>query len=149
MIQIRTATKEDLPQLMRLMHQYIVDFYKSPEPTQEALQGLVTHLLENPYEGVQFVAESENLQLAGFATLYFTFNTLEVKRMAVLYDLFVSSDFRRQNVGESLFQTCLDHVREHDYSHMFWETDHDNIPAQTLYDKMGATRARWLNYEIK
>nr|WP_259455775.1 GNAT family N-acetyltransferase [Bacillus sp. PK3_68] len=87
--------------------------------------------------------------MVGFATLYFMFNTLEAKRMAFLYDLFVSPTIRGQKVGERLFETCLSHMRENDYSHMAWETAHDNVVAQALYDKMGAKKAVWLNYEIK
>lgn len=145
----RPATKEDIPQLLDLMYQYIVDFYKCPRPSEDDLKGLIIHLLDHPYEGIQFVAEEEPNQLVGFATLYFTFNTLEVKRMALLYDLFVRPDTRGQKVGENLFQTCLSYIRDHNYSHMLWETAHDNVTAQALYDKMGAQKAAWLNYEMK
>jgi ribosomal protein S18 acetylase RimI-like enzyme len=147
-ITVRPARNEDLPQLKELMLSYIVDFYKVPRPDDHALQGLITHLLDTPWDGIQFVAETKDGVLAGFATLYFTFNTLEVKRMAFLYDLFVHPAARGQKIGESLFQTCHAHVRENGYSHMIWETAHDNLPAQKLYDKMGAKKAVWLNYEI-
>lgn len=149
-LRIRPVTKQDIPQLMELMYQYIVDFYKCPRPSEESLEKLITHLLENPYEGIQFVAEKElNGCLVGFSTLYFTFNTLEVKRMAILYDLFVSPETRGLKIGEKLLRTCVEYIRENDYSHMFWETAHDNLAAQSLYDKIGAKKAVWLNYEIK
>ncbi|WP_049788001.1 hypothetical protein [Parageobacillus thermoglucosidasius] len=45
---IRTANREDIPQLLNLMYQYIVDFYKRPKPTEESLKGLIQHLLDNP-----------------------------------------------------------------------------------------------------
>lgn len=45
---IRTANQEDIPQLLNLMYQYIVDFYKRPKPTEESLKGLMQHLLDNP-----------------------------------------------------------------------------------------------------
>lgn len=148
-INIRTATKHDAPQLLELMNQYIVDFYKCPRPSDDSLKKLINHLLENPYEGIQFVAEKESHNLVGFSTLYFTFNTLEVKRMALLYDLFVKPEARGQKIGEKLLQTCVTYIRENDYSHMIWETAHDNLAAQSLYDKIGAKKAVWLNYEIK
>jgi ribosomal protein S18 acetylase RimI-like enzyme len=148
-VNIRTATQDDIPQLFELMNQYIVDFYKCPRPSEDSLKKLINHLLENPYEGIQFVAETETKRLVGFATLYFTFNTLEVKRMAFLYDLFVTSNIRGQKIGERLFNNCLSYVRENDYSHMIWETAHDNEVAQKLYDKLGAQKQVWLNYEIK
>ncbi|RNB89925.1 GNAT family N-acetyltransferase [Brevibacillus fluminis] len=146
---IRPATQSDLPQLLDLLHQYIVDFYQSPDPGKEALTNLVNHLIADPSAGIQFVAEADGQRLVGFATLYFTFNTLEAKRMAFLYDLFVVPGTRGQKIGERLFQTCLSHIRKNGYSHMIWETAHDNHTAQALYDKMGAQKQVWLNYEIK
>lgn len=148
-IQYRKAEKKDIPQLLSLMYEYICDFYKCPRPAEGSLEKLVEHLLDNPYEGLQFVAEDRSNKLVGFATLYFTFNTLEAKRMAFLYDLFVVTNVRGEKIGENLFKTCLSYIRENGYSHMIWETAHDNTIAQGLYDKMGAEKAAWLNYEIK
>ncbi|NRD77999.1 GNAT family N-acetyltransferase [Bacillus sp. BRMEA1] len=148
-VSIRLASKQDIPELLNLMEQYIVDFYKCPHPGKDSLKELIENLLENPYEGIQFVAEKEPYHLIGFSTLYFTFNTLEAKRMAILYDLFVSPDARGQKIGEKLLQTCITYIRENGYSHMIWETAHDNYAAQSLYDKIGASKAVWLNYEIK
>ncbi|MDR7000151.1 N-acetyltransferase [Neobacillus niacini] len=147
-VNIRIATKQDIPQLLELMDQYIVDFYKCPRPSEGSVEKLVNHLIENPYEGIQFVAEKEPHQLVGFSTLYFTFNTLEAKRMAFLYDLFVTPEVRGQKIGEQLLQTCISFIRKKGYSHMIWETAHDNLAAQALYDKIGARKAVWLNYEI-
>ncbi|OCA81269.1 GNAT family N-acetyltransferase [Pseudobacillus wudalianchiensis] len=148
-VNIRPAAERDIPQLMDLMYEYIVGFYKCDRPKEEALEKLMLHLIKNPYEGIQFVAENPSHQLVGFSTLYFTFNTLEVKRMSLLYDLYVTSAARGQHIGEKLLHTCIDYIREHGYSHMIWETAHDNLAAQSLYDKVGASKAIWLNYEIK
>lgn len=144
---IRAATNEDISPLSSLMRQYIVDFYKQPEPEGTALDGLIEHLLVNPSVGLQFVAE-ENEKLIGFATLYFTFSTLKVKRQAILNDLFVVPSGRGKQVGERLFQSCLDFIRENNFSSMTWETAEDNIIAQSLYNKMGGKLSEWLVYEI-
>ncbi|MFC4768605.1 GNAT family N-acetyltransferase [Effusibacillus consociatus] len=146
-LNIRPARHEDIPQVVELMFQYIVDFYKRPRPSEESLQGLVTRLLENPASGIQFVAEQDG-PLIGFATLYFTFSTLQVKKAAILNDLFVLPSVRGQKVGEQLFQTCLSYIREYDFAYMTWETAKDNLAAQSLYEKMGGQRSNWLQYEI-
>ena len=70
-IKIRPATKEDLPQLLEVMNEYIVDFYKCPRPNEGALEKIVNHLIENPYVGMQFVAETASQQLVGFSTFIF------------------------------------------------------------------------------
>lgn len=147
-ITIRPATNSDLFQLANMMTQYIVDFYKQPEPENGALEGLINHLLENPQSGLQYVAE-ENGDLIGFSTLYFTFSTLKVKRQAILNDLFVTPNARGKKVGERLFQTNLEYIRQNHFSSMSWETAKDNLVAQSLYNKMGGELSEWLVYEIK
>lgn len=129
------------------MKQYIVDFYKQPEPKENELIGLINHLLKNPSSGLQFVAE-ENGELLGFTTLYFTFSTLKVKKQAILNDLYVDPIARGKKVGEKLFQTSLDYIRENNFSSMTWETAKDNVVAQSLYNKMGGELSEWLFYEI-
>ena len=147
-IDIRPASNQDVNELYILMMQYIVDFYKQSEPNENELKGLITHLLENPSVGLQFIAE-ENGELHGFSTLYFTFSTLKVKRQAKLNDLFVAPHARGKKIGERLFQRNVDYIRENDFSSMTWETAKDNIAAQALYKKLGGNLSEWLFYEIK
>lgn len=144
---IRAATNEDVHALYKLMRQYIVDFYHQPEPKESDLKSLIQHLLDNPSSGLQFVAE-ENEKIIGFATLYFTFSTLKVKRQAMLNDLFVVPQERRKQVGEKLFERCLYYIRKNNFSSMTWETAKDNLVAQSLYNKMGGKQSEWLCYEI-
>jgi ribosomal protein S18 acetylase RimI-like enzyme len=144
---IRTTNEEDNQQLLDLMYQYIVDFYKRPKPTEESLKGLIQHLHDNPASGIQFIAEKDG-RILGFATLYFTFSTLQMKRSAILNDLFVLSEARGQKLGEKLFRTCLSYIRKNDFAYMTWETAKDNLVAQSLYNKMGGKLSQWLVYEM-
>ncbi|RSD26902.1 GNAT family N-acetyltransferase [Mesobacillus subterraneus] len=147
-LRLRTAEERDIPMLAHLMEQYIVDFYKKPKPAEGELEKLIRHLLDHPDSGLQFVAEKEG-KLLGFATLYFTFSTLQVKRAAILNDLFVTVEARGQKAGEQLFAKCLNYIRENQFAHMTWETARDNYVAQGLYDKMGGKQSQWLVYEIE
>src|SRR5690606_17236944 len=124
-----------IPELTELMRQYIVDFYGKAEPEPGAVEGLIRHLLDHPEQGRQFVAVRDG-RAVGFATLYFTFSTLQVKRAAILNDLFVAEAARRDGVGERLFRACLDHIREQGMAYMQWETARDNDAAQRFYAKM-------------
>ncbi|MBS4218493.1 GNAT family N-acetyltransferase [Bacillus sp. FJAT-49711] len=144
---VRPALNEDMNSLYMLMRQYIVDFYHQSEPNENDLRNLIQHLLDNPSSGLQFVAE-ENEKIIGFATLYFTFSSLKVKRQAILNDLFVAPQERGKKVGEKLFETCLDYIRKNRFASMTWETAKDNLIAQTLYNKMGGKQSEWLGYEI-
>ncbi|WP_075619184.1 GNAT family N-acetyltransferase [Paenisporosarcina indica] len=143
----RPSIESDIPQLYDLMVQYIVDFYKQPQPIELELKKLIQHLIDTPSIGLQFVADKEG-KLVVFSTLYFTFSTLQVKRSAILNDLFVLHSARGQKVGEHLFETCLLYIRENNFAYMTWETAKDNLVAQGLYDKMGAQRSEWVVYEM-
>ncbi len=145
---IRSVTKEDLTSLVPLMLTYIVDFYQRPNPGEMAVQGLAEHLLDHPEAGIQFVAELDG-QLFGFVTLYFTFSTLRVKRVAILNDLFVAKSLRGQKVGESLFQHAITYIRNHGFAFVEWKTAKDNDVAQSLYNKMGGRLSEWLAYEME
>ncbi len=145
---LRNAEERDIPELFDLMVQYIVDFYKKPMPDETELKNLIRHLLEHPETGLQFVAEKDG-QLLGFATLYFTFSTLQVKRAAILNDLFIKESARGERAGEQLFKKCLAFIRENDFAYMTWETGKDNLAAQGLYNKMGGKQSDWLVYEIE
>lgn len=145
---IRTSKQEDNSQLLEIMNQYIVDFYKRPKPAEEELRGLIQFLHDSPSSGKQFVAEKDG-KLLGFATLYFTFSTLRVKRSAILNDLFIVPEARGQKLGEKLFQACLSYTRDNDFTHMTWETARDNVAAQSLYEKMGGQLSEWLVYEME
>lgn len=148
-ITIRKVNEGDVDQLIPLMYQYIVDFYQRPRPAEKDVRELIHQLLNQPSAGVQFVAESEG-KLIGFSTLYFTFSTTRVKKIAILNDLFVSSDARGKKVGEGLFKKSLAFTKENGYAVMSWQTAHDNYLAQSLYEKMGGkqTNTEWLHYEI-
>lgn len=145
---IRPAEERDIQGLYHLMTQYIVDFYKKPEPNEAELKNLIQHLLDHPESGMQFVAEADG-EIVGFATLYYTFSTLQVKRAAILNDLFVSARARGQRAGEKLFTKCLAHIRKNNFAYMTWETAKDNYIAQSLYNKMGGKQSDWMVYEIE
>jgi ribosomal protein S18 acetylase RimI-like enzyme len=147
-LSIRKANETDIPQLYDLMVQYIVGFYQKPQPNEGNLKDLIRHLIAHTETGLQFVAEKEG-ELVGFATLYFTFSTLQVKKAAILNDLFVAAEARGYKVGEQLFETCLQYIRENDFAYMTWETARDNLVAQGLYNKMGGKQSEWLVYEIE
>jgi GNAT superfamily N-acetyltransferase len=144
---VRKAEEKDIPSLCVLMKKYIVDFYKREIPEEGDLKAHIQFLLNSPASGLQFVAEVDQ-KIVGFATLYFTFSTLRLKRAAILNDLFVLPEVRGLKLGERLFKECIHYVRENGLADMTWETTEDNKVAQRLYDKLGGKRSEWIHYEM-
>lgn len=149
--QIRSVVKEDLEQLKGLMLAYIVDFYKGKKPEDTQLENHILHLLNSKEAGTQFVAVGEDGELAGFATLYFSFSTTRVQKIAILNDLFVDSSYRGSGLGKKLFKHVLEYTKNEGYAYMTWQTAVDNTSAQALYKKMGGKNinSEWIHYEIE
>ncbi|RDI48016.1 GNAT family N-acetyltransferase [Falsibacillus pallidus] len=146
---IKNAEEKDVDQLKPLMLQYIVDFYQRPKPDEKDLEELILSLMHNPSVGKQLLAV-ENDRLIGFSTLYFTFSTTRVKKVAILNDLFITQKWRGKGIGESLFRKSEQQAREMGCANMSWQTAVDNVKAQSLYRKMGGVDAneQWIHYEL-
>lgn len=143
---VRMAGHSDVPELKRLMTEYIVDFYKMPRPLDDKLQALIGMLLFRQ-EGIQFVA-SQNGQLVGFATLYFSFSTTKADKITILNDLYVDERLRGTGVAQFLFEACHAYTKEHEYAYMSWVTASNNKRAQRFYDKMGGQTGDWIHYSV-
>jgi GNAT superfamily N-acetyltransferase len=142
---VGTDRDADLGDLMPMMRGYC-DFYRV-DPSDERLLALASALIENPSEGTQLIARSEGTPV-GFATVYWTWQTLHAARVGVLNDLYVVPAARGTGTGRALIDHCLHLCRAHGAEKLVWETAPDNVTAQRLYDGIGATKSTWLSYEL-
>jgi GNAT superfamily N-acetyltransferase len=138
----------DLPELLPLLRAYC-DFYQV-SPSDRALVELSRALLADPRrEGLQLLARDDAGRGVGFATLYWTWQTLSAARVGVMNDLYVAAEARGTGVAGALITACLERCREHGAAELIWQTAKDNARAQALYDRIGATRDdRWLDYSL-
>jgi len=63
-------------------------------------------------------------------------------------DLFVSPAARGTGAAEALIHACVDECRRHGADELTWQTARDNARAQRVYDRVGATRAEWVDYSL-
>jgi GNAT superfamily N-acetyltransferase len=173
---IDTVGRADLPELMPMLRAYC-DFYRV-EVSDERLRALVSALIDNPAEGLQLIARdgtgaataatsstgaataatsstgaataatSRKGTPLGFATIYWTWQTLYAARVGVLNDLFVVPASRGTGAGRALIERCRELCRERGAQKLVWETALDNVTAQRLYDGIGAEKSTWLTYEM-
>jgi GNAT superfamily N-acetyltransferase len=146
MLTITTAGPADVSELMAMLRAYC-DFYRV-EPSDERLSALVSALIDDPSEGVQLIARDTDGTPVGFATIYWTWQTLYAARVGVLNDLFVVPASRGTGTGRALIDRCLQLCRERGAEKLVWETAPDNATAQRLYDGIGAEKSTWLTYEL-
>jgi len=145
---IEVVTEADLPDLLPLMRGYC-DFYEV-DPSDDALLAMSRELIADPdKEGLQLIARTEDGRAVGFATIFWTWSTLSASRIGVMNDIFVAADARGSGAAARLIEGCADRCRGRGVTQLGWTTAHDNVRAQTLYDRVGAQRdERWLDYSL-
>jgi len=144
---ITPVSEADLPALVLLVAAY-EEFYESPgEPA--AIEAFCRALLSNPqHEGVQLLARDAGGAAVGFATIFWTWSTTRLGRLAVMNDLFVAAEARGGGAADALILACRDRARERGCVALTWQTALDNHRAQAVYDRVGGRRSEWLTYEL-
>lgn len=144
---IAVVGEPDMAELLPLMRAYC-DFY-GVAPGDDALLGLARALLADPdREGFQLIARDDEGRAVGFATVYWSWSTLAAARTAVMNDLFVHPDARGTGLAEALVEECRVRSGRRGAVSMGWQTRKDNARAQRLYERVGASRAEWVDYSL-
>jgi len=142
---IKRVEEADLDELLPLMRAYC-DFYEV-SPSGADLLALATALIDDPeHEGVQLLARDAGGRAAGFATLYWTWSTSIASRIGVMNDLFVAERARGQGAAEQLIGACRAECAHRGARRLTWQTAPDNLRAQAVYDRVGATQEQWTDY---
>jgi GNAT superfamily N-acetyltransferase len=144
---VAPVTAQDLDELLTLMRAYC-EFYETA-PADEALLDLSRVLLAQPdTEGVQLIARDERSVAAGFATLFWSWDTTEARRIAIMHDLFLAPPARGRGVAEQLIGACVELCRQRGALRLDWQTGPENLRAQAVYDRIGGVREPWLLYTL-
>ncbi|MDX6414948.1 MAG: hypothetical protein QOH23_2358 [Gaiellaceae bacterium] len=122
------------------------DFYEV-DPPDGALLDVSRALIADPErQGVQLIARSADGAALGFATVYWSWDTLGASRVGIMYDLFVAPDARGTGLADDLIRACIDECAQHGAAKLGWQTARDNERAQRVYERVGAAREEWLDY---
>lgn len=144
---IEAVAERDLGELLPLMRAYC-EFYEV-SPPDERLLAMSRALIADPErEGVQLIAREAGGRAAGFATVFWSWQTLDAGRVGVMNDLFVEPHARGSGLGAALIEACAERARAHGARALVWETALDNVRAQKVYATTGAKPSRWLSYEL-
>ena len=138
-------TTADLPDLLPLIRAYC-EFY-DVAPADDALLAVSRALIADPdREGVQLIARSESGEAVGFATVYWSWDTLVAARVGIMHDLFVIPPARGTGIADLLIEACVEECRRHGAAKLGWQTAPDNTRARRVYERVGATRDEWVDY---
>jgi GNAT superfamily N-acetyltransferase len=137
----------DVRDLLPLLRGYC-DFYRV-HPPDERLVELCRALIERPEQGMQVIARGEHGDAIGFATVYWTWETLVATRVGVMNDLYVKPAARGHGVATALIEACVERAREQGAAGLQWQTEPGNTRAQRLYERVGAERSEWVGYWLE
>ena len=138
-------TTADLPDLLPLVRGYC-DFYEVA-PSDDALLAVSRALIADPdREGVQLIARGDGGEAVGFATVYWSWDTLIAARVGIMHDLFVIPPARGTGIADLLIEACVEECRRHGAAKLGWQTAPDNTRARRVYERVGATKDEWVDY---
>lgn len=132
-MKVITASISNLEQLVPLFNGYRV-FYNQPSNSEAARNFLKERFAKQDSAIFLYLDASE--KGLGFTQLYPSFSSVSMQRIYILNDLFVTSEARKQGVGEALMEHAKQFAIDNGSKGLTLETDVNN-PAQTLYKKLG------------
>jgi GNAT superfamily N-acetyltransferase len=142
---IARVGEDDLSELLPLVRAYC-DFY-DVSPSDGDLIRLSRALIADPeHEGLQLLARDPDGSAVGFATIFWSWSTTNAGRIGVMNDLFVTESARGRGIAEQLIAACREECALRGVRRLTWQTALDNARAQAVYDRVGGTRERWLDY---
>jgi GNAT superfamily N-acetyltransferase len=145
---VHLVSEGELPDLLPLMRAYC-DFY-GVSPGDESLLALSRALIADPeHDGVQLLARDDSGEAVGFATVFWSWSTLDAGRIGVMNDLFVAPEARGGGTAEALIEACRERCRAHGAVRLSWQTATDNCRAQAVYERVGAVRSQWVDYSLR
>lgn len=144
-ITIRKAIKEDLPDVLDLVKELAlhVDHLDAVKAKIEDYElAFDEHLIK------VLVAHNELEECVGMCFGYLNFSTWNGK-MLYLEDFVVKKDYRRDGVGQLLFDAFLDLAREEKCKMVKWQLYEWNEVALNFYKKNNAIiEGEWLNAKL-
>ena len=147
-MEIRPATDADLDDVLPLFAGYQAFYAGSPQP-DEKNRAFLRRFTSDPSDaGRIIVARTKDGTALGFATLYWTLSSIDAEDHVLMNDLFVHESARGSGIGNALIEAASDVARERGSKTLSWVTALDNRTAQRLYERTGAERSAWFEYEL-
>ena len=145
-MQFIKAISSDIPELialLRILFEQEVEF----EPNSEAQRKALNKIILDPKIGVILVARDDE-KILGMINLLFTESTALGSKVAIIEDLIVLSNFRRQGVGSRLIDYAITEAKKEGCKRITLLTDIDNVKAQSLYQNKGFIQSQMKTYRL-
>ena len=133
---IKEATVKDSEKIGEVFDLYR-QFYKKNPDKIISIEYIKQRLTNK--ESTIFFVEEDNVCI-GIVQLYVTFDSLELSKKIILYDLFVRSEYRKKGIGAMLMDASKDFAENNGIFGIELSTAISNGTAQRLYESLGYER---------
>ena len=131
-LQIKIAQPDDFEKIGEVFNLYR-QFYEK-ESNIEACKNYIHERLINN-EAQIFYIENEK-ECMGITQLYMTFDSLELSKKIILYDLYVRSEYRNKGIGRMLMNAAKSFAEKKGVTSIELSTSINNKNAQSLYESL-------------
>lgn len=145
-VRVEPITARQLETLLPMIAAY-QRFYEVENVDAERNRAFFSRFLA-PSEDGMLLGAWRGEELVGYACLYWHFTSLVPAETVLMNDLYVDEARRGQGIGRILIEASAAIARERGAHHLEWATAPDNETAQRLYDRTGAGRSEWIEYEL-
>ena len=137
---VRWATTEDAAALAAMLRR-MAAYYRQPElDAGKALSAARLWLEDESPAYPHFALAFVEGEVRGLASVAIAHPGIDLRRLMVLKDLFVTPEARGRGVGRALLAFLARHCLQHDIGRIDLTADTANDGAQRLYARLGATR---------
>ena len=146
-IKIIKATSKHIKDVGHLFDLYR-QFYKYKKDLKASTNFIKQRILNN--ESTIFICYSKKSERSGFVQLYETFDSLNINKKLILYDLYVDKKYRRLGIGRKLLLKAKDYAVKKRIKIMELSTAINNKKAKSLYEALDYQRDReYYNYYLE
>ena len=144
-IKIIKAKKENYKEVGFLFDLYR-QFYKYKSEIKKSTQYIKERIFKK--ESTIFLCYCDK-EPAGFVQLYKTFDSLNINKKLVLYDLYVMRKFRKKGIGKMLMNKSKDFALKNKINLIELSTAINNKKAQSLYESLDYVQDKeYYNYYL-
>lgn len=134
----------NIDEVLPLIRQYM-EFYEVKDIDDAKNRAFFSQFGINSDKGCLFAYRDKGVMVA-FATVYFSYASSILAKVAVMNDLFTLESSRGQGFATALIRYCKQYAMERGASRLQWVTADSNKTAQSVYQSLGAKHSSWEFY---
>jgi len=138
---IEDINNTNIDEVLPLIRKY-QEFYSIQNIDDTKNKIFFTQFGLNTQKGCLFGYRKDN-KIVAFATVYFTYASSIISKVAVMNDLYTLEEYRGNGIAKKLILHCEQYAKSKGAMRLQWVTAKDNEIAQKVYNSLGAKQSSW------